>query len=50
MKSLFWLKISYLFLLLKKMILICQNMISALWDVEKMVFDYKNSDMFCYKK
>ena len=32
------------------MILICQNIISALWDVEKMVFDYKNSDMFCYKK
>ena len=38
------------FLLLKKMILICQNIISALWDVKKVVFDDKNSDMICFMK
>ena len=40
MKSLLFVKKkkSDLFLLLKKMILICQNIISALWDVKKRRF------------
>ena len=50
MKSLLFVKKkkkSDLFLLLKKMILICQNIISTLWDGKKKVFDDKNSDLFC---
>ena len=50
MKSLLLLKKSYLFLLLKKNILICQNTRSALWDVKKRFCDVKNSDLFCYIK
>ena len=48
MKSLLLLKKLDIFLLLKKMILICQNIKSALWDVKKMFCDDKNSDLFCY--
>ena len=48
MKSLLLLKKSDIFLLLKKMILICQNIKSALWDVKERFCDDKNSDMFCY--
>ena len=48
MKSLLLLKKSDIFLLLKKMILICQNIKSALWDVKERFCDDKNSDMFYY--
>ena len=34
----------------KKMILICQNIKSALWDVKKRFYNDKNSDLFCYIK
>ena len=48
MKSLLLLKKLDIFLLLKIMILICQNIRSALWDVKERFCDDKNSDMFCY--
>ena len=48
MKSIIFVKKSDMFLLLKKMILICQNIKSALWDVKKKFCDDKNLDMFCY--
>ena len=48
MKSLLFVKkIRYVFIV-KKMILICQNIKSALWDVKKKFCDDKNSDLFCY--
>ena len=40
-------KIKFVFIV-KKMFLICQNIISTLWDVKKRFCDDKNSDMFCY--
>ena len=48
MKSLLLLKKLDIFLLLKIMILICQNIRSALWDVKERFCDDKNSDIFCY--
>ena len=48
MKSLLLLKISDLFLLLKKNDFDLSKYRSVLWDVKKMVFDDKNSDLFCY--
>ena len=42
-------KIRFVFIVeKKKMILICQNIKSALWDVKKKFCDDKNSDLFCY--
>ena len=48
MKSLLFVKKIRSVFIVKKMILICQNIRSASWDVKKRFCDDKNSDLFCY--